>query len=472
MTLFLLLLSACSTVPIALNPEVGSVTSSPLPLKTAVVLPQSTKNFVLKRRILCLGVAQIPLGQELERGVRQVFSRAFEEADFYQLSPAGSDYDAVIEIKLVKASLTARCGLSASAAFQIELAATLRTKEGQELWQKTFVTPQPVDSQNVSLFYRSAFEEYIGRVVSASLSYALGELSRTVLATPELKELAEAPPQTPPEPPTDVDTPPSIQVATRQNAYAVIIGIEHYRDLPRADYAVRDAKAMREYLVRAFGYPEKNIVFRMNGQASLTDLEKYLGSWLKNNVDKDSSVFVYYSGHGAPSHKTGEAYLVPYDGDLSYLEDTAYPLRNLYESLHQLPTDQIFVMLDSCFSGAGGRSVIAKGTRPILVTVENPLLASDKIIVLAASQHDQISTSYPEKKHGLLTYFFLKGIKGNADADHDRSIQLSELFSYVKNNVITTARKINNVEQTPQLFPPLESLGGKARQSLTVNFLE
>ena len=50
----------------------------------------------------------------------------------------------------------------------------------------------------------------------------------------------------------------------------------------------------------------------------MTDFAKYFEKWLPNNVEKDSSVFVYYSGHGAPNTKTGDAYLVPYDGDPSF----------------------------------------------------------------------------------------------------------------------------------------------------------
>ena len=65
-------------------------------------------------------------------------------------------------------------------------------------------------------------------------------------------------------------------------------------------------------------------------------------------------MFIYYSGHGAPNTKTGDAYLVPYDGDPSFIEQTGYPLKKLYESLNKLQAKEIIVALDSCFSGAEG----------------------------------------------------------------------------------------------------------------------
>ena len=93
---------------------------------------------------------------------------------------------------------------------------------------------------------------------------------------------------------------------------------------------------MAEYLTKVMGYPEENVVTLTNDRAFLTDFIKYFEKWLPNNVEKDSSVFIYYSGHGAPNTKTGDAYLVPYDGDPSFIEQTGYPLKKLYESLNKL----------------------------------------------------------------------------------------------------------------------------------------
>lgn len=109
-------------------------------------------------------------------------------------------------------------------------------------------------------------------------------------------------------------------------------------------------------------------------------------------------------------------------------------------------------MLDSCFSGAGGRSVIAKGMRPMVLSVENPVLAKGKIVVLAASSGAQVSSTYDQKSHGLLTYFFLKGLRGEADRNQDGRIDLGEVFDYLKPQVERTARREFHNEQTPQLL--------------------
>ncbi|PIZ21165.1 MAG: peptidase C14, partial [Deltaproteobacteria bacterium CG_4_10_14_0_8_um_filter_43_12] len=199
----------------------------------------------------------------------------------------------------------------------------------------------------------------------------------------------------------------------------------------------------------------------LNEHATNVDLAKYFEKWLWNNVEKDGSVFIYYSGHGAPNTKTGDAYLVPYDGDPSFIEQTGYPLKKLYESLNKLPAKEIIVALDSCFSGAGGKSVIAKGARPLVMNLEQDIKLSKNMIVMSASSGDQISSTYEEKGHGLFTYFMLKGLKGEGDANGDGKIEIGELFSYIKPQVERIARKTYNNEQSPQLIAPIDLIKQK-----------
>ena len=116
-------------------------------------------------------------------------------------------------------------------------------------------------------------------------------------------------------------------------------------------------------------------------------------------------------------------------------------MQRLYEQLGKLPTKEVVVVLDTCFSGAGGRSVLAQGARPMVLSIENPILVSGKTVVLAASAGDQISSTYRQKSHGLLTYFFLKGLQGEADKNKDGTIDLAELFEYVKPQVERVARR-------------------------------
>ena len=239
-----------------------------------------------------------------------------------------------------------------------------------------------------------------------------------------------------------------------KDAYAIVIGIERYRDITSVDTAADDAIWMKRYLERVMGVPEENMVLLLNERATRTDMLKYFTGWLANNVDEDSTVYIYYAGHGAPDVKTKKAYIVPYDGDPNYLSVTAYPLDSLYETLASLPARETVVFLDSCFSGRGDRSVVAEGIRPIGLSIKNPVIASGRMVVISAAESSQASSFYKESGHGLFTYYLLLGLKGEADADNNGWVEVGELFSYVKPNVSKLARRINR-EQTPTLFPPV-----------------
>jgi len=251
----------------------------------------------------------------------------------------------------------------------------------------------------------------------------------------------------------DVDEPPYIQIKLNHNAYAIVIGIERYRQsLPTANFAVRDAQVMTGYLTKVLGYPEENVVTLINDRALQSDFTKYFEKWLPNNVEPESTVFVYFSGHGAPDPKTGTAYLVPYDGDPTFIAETGYSLSRMYAALGKLPAKEIIVALDSCFSGAGGRSVLAKGARPLVMNLQTGTTISKNMTVLSASAGDQISSTYDEKGHGLFTYFLLNGIKNEDMVNPDGSLRMADLYDYLKPQVERIARKQYNNEQTPQLI--------------------
>ncbi|MEW6672241.1 MAG: caspase family protein [Thermodesulfobacteriota bacterium] len=247
---------------------------------------------------------------------------------------------------------------------------------------------------------------------------------------------------------SDIDELPAIMSEPKDNAFAVVIGIENYRSLPKSDYSGNDAALVKSYL-KSLGFQERNIDFIVDERATKTDVEKSLEAWLPNRATKDSLIIVYFSGHGAPEPATGEAYMVPYDGDPNYLPVTGYPLKRLYARLAKLEAKEIIVVLDSCFSGAGGRSVLAKGTRPLVMMAATEAPPAH-MAVLTATQGSQISTSSPDKGHGVFTYYFLKALK-------DGKKNIAEIYDYLK-PLVEDEAKAMNVQQTPSLSPDATQL--------------
>jgi len=252
-------------------------------------------------------------------------------------------------------------------------------------------------------------------------------------------------------PVSDVDA-PRYRHPERKDDFAIVVGIEKYMDLPDAQYAEHDAEAMKNHLIAA-GYPSRNVVELSGEKAGRSSLEKFLESWLPRNATRESRVFFYFSGHGAPDPKTGEAYLIPWDGDPNFLENTGYPLKRLYARLSALDAKEVVVALDACFSGAGGRSVLAKGARPLVTTVSSAAPPAE-MTVFAAAAGDQITSTLGDQGHGIFTYYFLKGFAGEAKTG-DGGVTARSLFGYLKPKVQDAARRQNR-DQAPVLTGPPE----------------
>ena len=66
---------------------------------------------------------------------------------------------------------------------------------------------------------------------------------------------------------------------------------------------------------------------------------------------------------------------------------------------------------------------------------------------MTAAAGDQKAKPLEEAKHGMFSYFLMKEMEGEADANQDNKITDSELHSYVQTNVIQQS----SGSQTPEL---------------------
>ena len=248
----------------------------------------------------------------------------------------------------------------------------------------------------------------------------------------------------------DVDNVPEVARRENPDAIAVIIGIEEYKYAPPATYANRDAIIFYEYAKKVLGIPERNIYIRTNEDATKGEFDKIFATngWLARKVKKHKSiVYVYYSGHGAPDIETHKPYIIPYDIDPNYAS-AGFPLKKLYSSLSALEAKSVVVFLDACFSGVSrGDEMLFANARPLAVKPITENIPED-LAIFSASSETQIASSYPEKKHGLFTYYLLKGFRGKGDLNGDGEITAGELSIYIKEKVEEKAREMDR-EQTP-----------------------
>ena len=235
---------------------------------------------------------------------------------------------------------------------------------------------------------------------------------------------------------------------------AVIIGNKNYKNIPNVEYADRDAVIMKEYLVRAFGYDPQNILFEENaGFAKFNELfgseREYKGRLYKFVRNGVSRVFIYYTGHGAPDLESQEAYFVPVDANPEYLKSSGYSLQTFYTNLSKIPAKKMTVILDTCFSGNSEKGMLFKNISPAMVRVKKEYRGPANATLITSGAVDQVSAWYPEKRHSLFTYYFLKGIQGEADVNKDKKITVGEMKAYLTEHVPYMAQRLKGTEQQP-----------------------
>lgn len=236
-----------------------------------------------------------------------------------------------------------------------------------------------------------------------------------------------------------------------EKTLAVIIGIENYKYAPGVDNAKRDAQVFYKYALNTFGIPEDNIYFLTDREATLGEFNKIFSKdgWLaRRSVQGESNIMVFYAGHGAPDVKTKSAYIIPYDIDPNYAK-TGFSLNHLYAALSGLDAKSVTVFIDACFSGRSrSNELLVAGTRSVIIKPESSAFSGKNMAVLAASSNDEYSSSYPEKYHGLFSYYLLKALKENA---YDLpSMTVRGLFDKIQGKVIKKAGYLDK-QQTPSL---------------------
>ncbi len=250
-----------------------------------------------------------------------------------------------------------------------------------------------------------------------------------------------------------------------RDAVAVVIGNTNYtRANVNVDYAINDAKAIRQFLVDRLGFRENNVF--MVTDAKKSDMERLFGTerrpggkLLASVIPGKSDVFVFYAGHGAPDIEYKEPYLIPVDTDPDQAWQ-GYSLDLLHKSLKRVrkrigPERDLVAMIDACFSGqtpAGSVLKISSAINDFKLPEIEP-----EIIYLRASAKDQVANWDAERKHSLFTATFLQAVDGAADDSEfgrkDGRVSWRELNSYLASQVPIRARRLVGREQTPEVRP-------------------
>ena len=245
---------------------------------------------------------------------------------------------------------------------------------------------------------------------------------------------------------SSVDTKIAVNDSKQDKTFVVIISNENYKHEEAVPFAKNDGEVFKIYCQKTLGIPDDHI--RFVPDATLGEMNFsifWLGNMLKA-YDGEAKAIFYYSGHGMPDENGKEAYLLPVDG-FSQSTEGAMSTKSLYSKLGEMPSRNIFVFLDACFSGARRDGKMLASSRGVAVKVKDDPVA-DNTVVFSAATGDETAYPYKSQKHGLFTFFVLEKMQQSGGYT-----TLGELSDYVTKNVKRKAVMENNGKsQTPTVI--------------------
>jgi tol-pal system protein YbgF len=245
--------------------------------------------------------------------------------------------------------------------------------------------------------------------------------------------------------------PSKIRSKSNKNRVALIIGIEKYNQTPDATFANLDAQYFYEYARKGFGISKSNIKLLVDEDANLVSSLGTLSKWLPGKIKSgETELIIFFAGHGLASNDGKELYLLPQDSDPDLLTRTALSRTELFKEIIALNPKSVTMFLDTCYSGVSrDEKTLLASARPVRIVADEQD-TPDNFTIFSASQLDQISSGFKEAKHGIFSYYLMKGLEGKADANKDKDITNGELLAYMDQNVAQKASELGR-QQNPSL---------------------
>ena len=245
--------------------------------------------------------------------------------------------------------------------------------------------------------------------------------------------------------------PSKLKVKKSRNKVALIIGIEDYSQSPNATFANLDAKYFYEYASKGFGVKKENIKLMIDKEATLIKSIGVLSKWLPSRIKSgETDLIIFFAGHGLASNDGKDLFLLSQDSDPDLLARTALSRTELFKEIIKLNPKSVTMFLDTCYSGVSrDKKTLLASARPVRIIADEQE-APDNFTIFSASQLDQISSGLKDAKHGIFSYYLMKGLEGKADLDKDRNITNGELLAYMDENVAQKASELGR-QQNPSL---------------------
>jgi len=245
--------------------------------------------------------------------------------------------------------------------------------------------------------------------------------------------VGEAPPasETVEEPIADTRKTQGIKV------WAVVVGISSYNHMPTLRYTDDDAYRMFAFLKSPEGgaLPDEQVRILIDEDATKDEIKRAMENVFAK-AGKNDLALLYFSGHGLK----GSFLPIDFDGYNNKLDHD-----EINAILANSPAKYKLLIADACHSG----SLLAMKSGEVKGILENYYAtlaqAQPGTALIMSSKSEETSLESSGLRQGVFSHFLIRGLKGEADADHNRVVSVQELFNFITENV----KKYTGNRQSP-----------------------
>lgn len=225
--------------------------------------------------------------------------------------------------------------------------------------------------------------------------------------------------------------------------HALIIGNNQYQYQQNLKTAVADAITIEQVLSTQYGYKTTLLL-----NATRKDILSTLYT-LKNKLDGNMNLLVYYAGHGIMRNSRG--HWLPVDAQIND-QSNWIPTQQVTDLISQFDARKIMIVADSCFSGVLTRSSILSPGIKIDINNNKHLkwlsaMSKGKSRTVLTSGGLQPVLDGGGGEHSVFAKHFLAALENNKSVI-DAHTLYNRIFPGVKEDAITL-----NVEQSPRYAP-------------------
>ena len=233
--------------------------------------------------------------------------------------------------------------------------------------------------------------------------------------------------------------------------FALVIGNNEYKRLPKLKTAVKDAEDIAAILEKRYGYHVK-LLRNADRYTILSALNE-----MREELTDTANLLIYYAGHGELDRVNNRGHWLPVDAEPN---STANWISNVQvtDVLNAMTARQIMVVADSCYSGTLTRSALAQldaGMSPDTRLNWLKMMAAKRSRVVLSSGGVQPVLDGAGGEHSVFAKAFIDVLNANGGI-----LEGQGLYQQVSERM-TNVSLVVEVDQLPQ-YAPIKYAGHEA----------